>query len=54
MENGDIVCRGHTSDVSVNGVRQNRIENLPIDSGAVGFLLEGFAFEFLQVWLSPL
>lgn len=50
----DIVCRGRTIEVSVNGVRQNRIESLPIDSGAVGFQLEGFAFEFRRVWLTPL
>ncbi len=50
----DIVCRGGTIEVSVNGVRQNRVESLPINSGAVGFQLEGSAFEVRRVWLSPL
>ena len=50
----EIVCRGRTLEVSINGVRQNRIEGLPIDSGAVGFQLEKFPFEVRRIWLSPL
>ncbi len=50
----DIVCRGDTIEVTVNGVRQNLVTRVSPASGRVGFQLEGTAYELRNVELSPL
>lgn len=50
----DIVCRGDTIEVSVNGVRQNRVDQLPVTAGAIALQLEGYPIEFRHVWLESL
>jgi 3-keto-disaccharide hydrolase len=50
----DVDCRGRSIEVLVNGVRQNRVDDLPVSSGAVGLQMEGFPIEFRNVWLEPL
>jgi len=50
----EIICRGDTLECSVNGVRQNRVEKLPVSAGAIALQLEGFPIEFRNVWLEPL
>lgn len=50
----EIYCRGDTIEVFVNGVRQNKVEKLPVSAGAIGLQLEGFDVDFRNVWLAPL
>ena len=49
----DIDCRDRSIEVLVNGVRQNRVDDQPVTSGAVGLQMEGFPIEFRSVWLEP-
>lgn len=50
----DIVCRGDTVEVTVNGVLQNKITRATPRSGRVGFQFEGAPFELRHVTLAPL
>jgi len=50
----EIFCRGDTIECFVNGVRQNRVTNLPVAAGAIALQLEGFPIEFRSVWLEEL
>jgi hypothetical protein len=49
----DIVCRGDTLDVLVNGVRQNHADKISVTSGAICLQMEGYPVEFRNVWLEP-
>jgi hypothetical protein len=50
----DVVCRAATIEVTVNGVRQNRVSGLSVAEGKVGFQLEGTPFELRNVSIVPL
>jgi hypothetical protein len=50
----DIVCRGGTIEVSVNGVLENTITHCEPAAGKVGFQLEGTPYELRNVRLEPL
>ncbi len=50
----DILCRGNSIEVYVNGVRKNRVENVSVTSGRIGLQLEGFPVEFRIIWIKPL
>lgn len=50
----EIFCRGDTIEVFVNGVRQNRVGQLPVGAGAIALQLEGYPVDFRNVWLEPL
>ncbi len=50
----DIVCRSDAVDVTVNGVKQNRVTGCRPASGQIGFQLEGTPFELRNVRLEPL
>lgn len=50
----DIVCRGNTVEVTINGVLQNKITEATPHSGRVGFQFEGTPFELRHVVLTPL
>ena len=50
----DIVCRGDTIEVIINGVRQNKVSKCAPAAGKVGFQLEGMPFELRNVRLAPL
>ena len=50
----DIVCRGPTIEVYINGVRQNFVDQLPTDSGQIALQIEGYRVEFRNLWLQPL
>lgn len=50
----DVFCRGAALEIFVNDVRQNRVENLPVASGAIALQLEGSPVEFRHLWLEPL
>jgi hypothetical protein len=50
----DIICRGDTIEVTVNGVLQNRATRCAPAAGRIGFQLEGTPFELRHVTLAPL
>jgi hypothetical protein len=50
----EIFCRRDTIEVFVNGVRQNRVDQLPVSAGRIGLQMEGFPVEFRNVWLETL
>jgi hypothetical protein len=50
----DIVCRGDTITIRVNGVLQNAATGLSIDHGAVGLQAEGAPVEFRHIILNKL
>jgi hypothetical protein len=50
----DVVCRGDTVEVTVNGVLQNRVTHVAPQAGRIGFQFEGTPFELRNVSISPL
>lgn len=50
----EVICRGDSLEILVNGVRQNLVEDLPVTSGAIVLQSEGFPIEFRHLWLEPL
>jgi len=50
----DIVCRGDTIEVVINGVAQNTVTGCSLREGTVGFQLEGAPFELRHVTLAKL
>jgi hypothetical protein len=50
----DIVCRGNTITIRVNGVLQNAVTGTSADSGTIGLQAEGAPVEFRQVFLEKL
>jgi hypothetical protein len=50
----DIVSRGDTIEVTVNGVLQNKITKCAPAAGTIGFQLEGTPFELRNVSVAPL
>ncbi|HEY8993402.1 MAG TPA: DUF1080 domain-containing protein [Lacunisphaera sp.] len=50
----DIICRGDTIEVMINGIEQNRVTQCSLNKGSVGFQFEGAPFELRQVSLTPL
>ncbi|MBI5767629.1 MAG: DUF1080 domain-containing protein [Verrucomicrobia bacterium] len=50
----DLVCRDGTIEVTVNGVRQNKVTGCTPAAGRVAFQLEGTPFELRHVRLDPL
>ena len=50
----DLVCRGDTIEVTINGVLQNKITKATPAAGRIGFQLEGMPFELRQVRIAPL
>lgn len=50
----DIVCRGDTVEVTINGVVQNKVAGCMAAEGKIGFQLEGVPFELRNVRLEPL
>ncbi|MGA2245782.1 MAG: DUF1080 domain-containing protein [Verrucomicrobiota bacterium] len=50
----DIVCRGHTITVRVNGVLQNAVSGTSVDAGSIGLQAEGAPVEFRNITLDKL
>lgn len=50
----DLYAEKDTLEVYINGVRQNRVDKLPVREGAIGLQLEGSPIEFRNLWLRPL
>lgn len=49
----DIVCRGETIEVAINGVPQNKVTRCSPAAGRIGFQLEGTPFELRNVRIAP-
>lgn len=50
----DIVCRGDTMEVRINGVLQNKVTGLRPAAGRIGIQLEGTPYELRSFRLTPL
>jgi hypothetical protein len=50
----DLICRGDTIEIFVNGVLQNRVTKCLPSSGRLGLQLEGTPFEVREIRLTPL
>lgn len=50
----DLLCRGGTIEVTVNGVAQNKVTGCTPAAGRIGLQLEGTPFELRNVRLDPL
>jgi len=50
----DIVCRGDTIEVTINGILQNIVTHTAPAAGRIGFQLEGTPFELRNVQIAPL
>jgi hypothetical protein len=50
----DIVTKGDTIEVTINGVLQNRVTHCSVAEGQVGFQLEGTPFELRNISVTPL
>ena len=50
----DIVCKGNTVEVKVNGVLQNYATNCSISKGAIGLQAEGSKIQFRNIWIEKI
>ena len=50
----DIVCKGNTVEVKVNGVLQNYATKCSISKGAIGLQAEGSKIQFRNIWIEKL
>lgn len=50
----DIVCRGNTITIRVNGVLQNEAAGTCVTSGAIGLQAEGKLVEFRDIYIEPI
>ena len=50
----DVICRGDTVTVTINGVRQNHVTAASVTSGAIALQAEGAPVEFRNIVVRPL
>lgn len=50
----EVVCRGDTMKVSINGVLQNEVTGTSVSSGAIALQAEGAPVEFRNIVIAPL
>jgi hypothetical protein len=50
----DIVCKGNTVEVKVNGVLQNYATNCSVSKGAIGLQAEGSKIQFRNIWIEKI
>lgn len=50
----DIVCKGNTVEVSVNGLLQNTIKDCSMTSGSIGLQAEGSKIQFRNLWIEKI
>ncbi|WP_438479971.1 3-keto-disaccharide hydrolase [Oleiharenicola lentus] len=50
----DIVCRGDTIEVSINGVAQNKVTGTSSRRGKIGFQFEGATFELRNITIESI
>lgn len=49
----DIICKGSTIELSVNGVLQNTATNCSVTKGRIGLQAEGSKIQFRNLWIVP-
>jgi len=47
----DIVCKGSTVEVTVNGLLQNTVKNCSMTKGSIGLQAEGSKIQFRNIWI---
>lgn len=52
--NYDIVCKGNTIEVTVNGVLQNTATNCSLTKGAIALQAEGCKIQFRNLWIEKI
>lgn len=50
----DIVCKGNTIEIKVNGLLQNVATNCSVTKGGIGLQAEGSKIQFRNLWVEPL
>jgi hypothetical protein len=50
----DIVCKGATVEVSVNGLVQNKVRHCSMTKGSIGLQAEGSRIQFRNIWIEKL
>ena len=50
----DIICRGNTVELKVNGLLQNVATDCSLTSGNIGLQAEGSKIQFRNLWIKPL
>lgn len=50
----DIVCKGSTVEIKVNGVLQNYVTNCSIAKGGIGLQAEGSKIQFRNIWIEKI
>ena len=50
----DIICRGNTIELKVNGLLQNVATNCSMSDGAIGLQAEGSRIQFRNLWVEAL
>ncbi|WP_282135730.1 3-keto-disaccharide hydrolase [Seonamhaeicola maritimus] len=50
----DIICKGDTIELMVNGVLQNVATNCSVTKGSIGLQAEGSKIQFRNLWVEPL
>ncbi len=50
----DMICRGNTLEIRVNGVLQNQAAGTSVDSGAIGLQAEGGKVQFRNIYVDKL
>lgn len=50
----DIVCKGNTIEIKVNGLLQNTAANCSVAKGGIGLQAEGSKIQFKNIWIQPL
>lgn len=50
----DVICKGNTIELSVNGLHQNTATNCSITKGGIGLQAEGSKIQFRNLWIEPI
>lgn len=50
----EIICKGSTIELYVNGLLQNVAENCSVTKGGIGFQAEGSKIQFKNIWIEPI
>jgi hypothetical protein len=50
----DIVCKGNTVEISVNGLLQNTIKDCSMTKGSIGLQAEGSKIQFRNLWVEKI
>jgi hypothetical protein len=50
----DIICRGNTIELRVNGLLQNVATDCSLSEGSIGLQAEGSRIQFRNLWVEPL